>query len=58
MMEGLELLEITFMKFYGKIDDVTNDHNPILTKLCKCRLIKKDKCKEIANIPETLDKNR
>ncbi|XP_065916440.1 protein NLRC3-like isoform X1 [Dysidea avara] len=57
-MEGLELLEITFMKFYGKIDDVTNDHNPILTKLCKCRLIKKDKCKEIANIPETLDKNR
>ncbi|XP_065917027.1 protein NLRC3-like [Dysidea avara] len=58
MMEGLELLEITFMKFYGKIGEVTYDHDLILTELCECRLIKKDNCKQIANLPETPDKNR
>ena len=57
-MEELKLLEITFMKFYGKIDDVTCDHDTILTKLCKCISIKEDKREEIENISETLDKNR
>ena len=53
-----QLLEITFMKFYGVINDIAYDCEHFLRRLRVSDLISEESCRHIGNQKETFEKNR